>query len=190
MSSPLDAYTALAHRVVSGGDDIRGCIVMSKDGLLLAAIPDDEDTQRAWSRFISIGLPVRGVVEFKDSSWIQCSDDRVMTFVVTGPQVRAGIIMSRLDQELGRMDHAPVMTASLSLAPSPPSAATPQQPQSQPTPSSWAPPDPSTMQPAAQVENVEDEEEELDFSMLQSEFAGLHDPVQPDPPASEEPAKP
>ena len=150
---------------------------MSKDGLLLAAIPDDAETQRSWSRFVSIGLSLRGVVEFKDASWILCSDDSVMVFVITAPQVRAGIVMSRLEQEMQTMSHSPIMTATATPAPSLTPASTPE-PETVHAPAS---PD------AADDRDVDkdDEDDELDFGMLQSEFAGLHDPVEPEPPPPE-----
>ena len=154
---------------------------MSKDGLLLAAIPDDDDTQRAWSRFVSIGLPTRGAVEFKDASWIQCSDDRIMVFALTGPQVRAGIVMSRLDQELGSMDHSPVMAGPASAAPSlAPTAVSPP-----PAPVPDPLPGPLDEEADEASDRGEDEEEKVDFALLQSEFAGLHDLVEPEPPAPE-----
>ena len=143
---------------------------MSKDGLLLAAIPDDADTQRSWSRFVSVGLSLRGVVEFKDASWILCSDDSVMVFVITAPQVRAGIVMSRLEQEMQTMNRSPIMTATATPAPSLTPASTPE-PETVLAPAS----------PDAAGDGDVDEDDEDDFGMLQSEFAGLHDPVEPEP---------
>jgi hypothetical protein len=152
---------------------------MSRDGLLLAAIPDDADTQRSWSRFVSVGLSLRGVVEFKDASWILCSDDSVMVFVITGPQVRAGIVMSRLEQEMQTMNHSPIMTATATPAPSLTPASTPEQE------TVLAPASPDAAGDGdVDVDDVDDVD---DFGMLQSEFAGLHDPVEE--PASPEPGE-
>ena len=44
----MDEYSALAQRVVRTMDDVRGCLILSRDGLVLGAYP--EETSRRSSR--------------------------------------------------------------------------------------------------------------------------------------------
>jgi hypothetical protein len=38
----MDDYSALAYRIAGGVADVRGCLILSRDGLILGSYPDDE----------------------------------------------------------------------------------------------------------------------------------------------------
>ena len=45
----MDDYSALAYRIAGGVADVRGCLILSRDGLILGSYPDDETAVKpAW----------------------------------------------------------------------------------------------------------------------------------------------
>ena len=67
----MDDYSALAYRIAGGVADVRGCLILSRDGLILGSYPDDETAVKpAWVRFASLGDPERSFVEFGDQVWV------------------------------------------------------------------------------------------------------------------------
>jgi hypothetical protein len=45
----MDDYSALAQRVAVSVGDVRGSLILSRDGLILGAFPDDESAVKpAW----------------------------------------------------------------------------------------------------------------------------------------------
>ena len=68
---PMDEFAALAQRVVLTMDDVRGCLVLSRDGLVLGAFPEDQEAELkpAWLRFVNVGEARKGFVEFSDQLW-------------------------------------------------------------------------------------------------------------------------
>ena len=63
----MDEFAALAQRVVLTMDDVRGCLVLSRDGLVLGAFPEDQEAELkpAWLRFVHVGEARKGFVEFQ-----------------------------------------------------------------------------------------------------------------------------
>ena len=59
----MDEFAALAQRVVLTMDDVRGCLVLSRDGLVLGAFPEDQEAELkpAWLRFVHVGEARKGV---------------------------------------------------------------------------------------------------------------------------------
>ena len=51
--------------------DVRGCLILSRDGLVLGAHPAESErtTTRAWIRFAAIGDPERGFAQFGTETW-------------------------------------------------------------------------------------------------------------------------
>ena len=60
----MDEFAALAQRVVLTMDDVRGCLVLSRDGLVLGAFPEDQEAELkpAWLRFVHVGEARKGFV--------------------------------------------------------------------------------------------------------------------------------
>ena len=46
----MDEYSALAQRVAMTMDDVRGCLLLSRDGLVLGAFPEDGEVDRSSRR--------------------------------------------------------------------------------------------------------------------------------------------
>jgi hypothetical protein len=64
-SPSLEDFNALAMTLALGMADVRGCLILSRDGLVLGAHPAESErtTTRAWIRFATIGDPERGFVQ-------------------------------------------------------------------------------------------------------------------------------
>src|SRR2546422_235594 len=58
----MDEYAALAQRVVLTMDDVRGCLVLSRDGMVLGAYPEEDEQafKPAWLKFVHVGEARRG----------------------------------------------------------------------------------------------------------------------------------
>ena len=67
----MDDYSALAQRISLNVREVRGCLLLSRDGLVLGAYPDEEEgiAKTAWLRFCALGEPERSFVEFTDQVW-------------------------------------------------------------------------------------------------------------------------
>jgi hypothetical protein len=70
-------------------DDVRGCLVLSRDGLVLAAFPEDEESavKPAWLKFTHVGDARRSFVEFADQIWAHIHRGPYAAFVVAGTTV-------------------------------------------------------------------------------------------------------
>jgi len=100
----MSDYSALAQRVSMSAAGIRGCLLLSRDGLVLGASPDGEAEdylRAAWLRFASIGEPDRSYVEFPDQLWAFVRRGGYAAFAVAEPDVRPGVLVDLLDQALG-----------------------------------------------------------------------------------------
>jgi hypothetical protein len=98
--TPMDEFAALAQRVVLTMDDVRGCLVLSRDGLVLGAFPEEEEAnlKPAWLRFVHVGEARKGFVEFSDQLWAFVHRGPYAAFVVTGTSVRPGVMLDQLEQ--------------------------------------------------------------------------------------------
>jgi hypothetical protein len=96
----MDEFAALAQRVVLTMDDVRGCLVLSRDGLVLGAFPEDQEAELkpAWLRFVHVGEARKGFLEFSDQLWAFVHRGPYAAFVVTGTSVRPGVMLDQLEQ--------------------------------------------------------------------------------------------
>ena len=98
----MDEYVALAQRVVLTMGDVQGCLVLSRDGLILAVFPEDAEPalKPAWLRFVSMGEVRKSFVEFGDQLWGFVHRGPYAAFVVAGVGVRPGVLLDQLEQAL------------------------------------------------------------------------------------------
>src|SRR5438309_2186071 len=94
----MDEYAALAQRVVLTMDDVRGCLVLSRDGMVLGAYPEEDEQafKPAWLKFVNVGEARRGFVEFSDQLWAYVHRGPYAAFVISGIGVRPGVLRQRL----------------------------------------------------------------------------------------------
>ena len=97
----MDDYSALAYRIAGSVADVRGCLILSRDGLILGSYPDDETAVKpAWMRFASLGDPERSFVEFGDQVWVYVRRPAYGAFAVADAGVRPGLVIDQLEQIL------------------------------------------------------------------------------------------
>jgi len=121
----MDDYSALAQRISVGVPGVSGSLVLSRDGLVLGAHPDEVEShaKQAWLRFISLGEPDRSFVEFPDQVWAYVKRGPYAAFALAEPGVRPGVLVDRLEQVLlsaeeGRSRRDPLRVPDQAAAPS------------------------------------------------------------------------
>jgi hypothetical protein len=98
----LEDFNALAVSLGHGMADVRGCLILSRDGLVLGAHPAESErtTTRAWIRFATIGDPERGFAQFGTETWCYVRRGPYAGFAVAGPGVRPGLVIDHMEQVL------------------------------------------------------------------------------------------
>jgi hypothetical protein len=99
----MSDYSVLAQRVSLSTAGVRGCLMLSRDGMVLGAYPEGEsETQlrAAWVRFAAVGDPERSYVEFPDQIWAFVRRGSYGAFAVADVEVRPGVLVDTLEQAL------------------------------------------------------------------------------------------
>lgn len=99
----MSDYAALAHRVAAAVSGIRGCVLLSRDGMVLGAHPEGDaevSVRTAWLRIAAVGEPDRCSIEFPDQTWAFVRRGSYAAFVVADVGVRPGILLDLLEQAL------------------------------------------------------------------------------------------
>lgn len=98
----MEDFSALASRIAVGVGEVRGCLILSRDGLVLGSFPAGEEhlVKPAWVRFAAMGDPEKGFVEFADELWVYVRRGPYAAFAVAGTGIRPGLLMEHLEQAL------------------------------------------------------------------------------------------
>lgn len=99
----MNDYSALAQRVSMSVTGIRGCLMLSRDGMILGAHPEGEmesHIRSSWVRFAAVGDPERSYVEFPDQIWAFVRRGGYSAFAVADTGVRPGVLVDLLEQSL------------------------------------------------------------------------------------------
>jgi hypothetical protein len=99
----MSDYSALAQRVSLSIAGIRGCLMLSRDGMILGAHPEGEseaDLRKVWVRFAGVGDAERSYVEFPDQIWAFVRRGSYAAFAVAAVEVRPGVLIDTLEQAL------------------------------------------------------------------------------------------
>jgi hypothetical protein len=107
----MNDYSALAQRVSTSITGVRGCLMLSRDGMVLGAHPEGEaetHLRSSWMRFAAVGDPERSYVEFPDQVWAFVRRGGYSAFAVADTGVRPGVLVDLLEQALmvGEQDRA------------------------------------------------------------------------------------
>jgi len=103
-------FAALTAAVGVGLPEFRVCLLVSRDGLPLAAHPASEETRAmgVWNRLTGLGELERGFVEVGDEFWAFSRRGPYSAVAVTGAGARPGVVLDRLDQFLLATEEARV----------------------------------------------------------------------------------
>jgi hypothetical protein len=98
----MEDFSALAATLAASVGDVRGCLVLSRDGLVLGAYPegDDSSVKPAWLRFASLGEPERGFLQFGVEVWCYVRRGPYAAFATTGISVRPGLVIDQMEMVL------------------------------------------------------------------------------------------
>lgn len=98
----MEHFDDLASSLSEGVSDVRGCLILSKDGLVLAAHPEngEMEAKHAWVRFAALGDPERGFAQFGVETWCYVRRGPYAAFAIVGPGVRPGVAIDGMEQVL------------------------------------------------------------------------------------------
>ena len=94
-------FNAIASRVAAL-DELRACIILSRDGLVLGVFPPQAEAEirPAWIRVASLGDPDRGFIEFPSETWVFIRRGPYSAFAVGLAGARPGVMLDHLEQAL------------------------------------------------------------------------------------------
>jgi hypothetical protein len=151
----MEEFSGLAARVAASVSDLRGCLVLDRDGLVLGAYPEGQEAavKSAWLRFAGLGEADKGFVEFGDVLWAYVRRGPYAAFAVSGTQARPGFVMDQLEQILLTAEEVRAKRDALrvpEVAPAPSSRPrTPLHPEPRAAPPADVQPAPAAAQPTA-----------------------------------------
>jgi hypothetical protein len=98
----MDDYSELAQRISVGVTGVSGALILSRDGLVLGAHPDEGEglAKQAWLRFSSLGEPDRSFVEFPDQVWAYVKRGPYAAFATAQGGTRPGVLVDQIEQVL------------------------------------------------------------------------------------------
>ncbi len=98
----MEDLSALAARIASNAGALRGCLILSRDGLVLGAHPPESEAalKPSWLRFAALGETDKGFVEFRDELWAYVRRGPYGAFAVAEVSVRPGLLIDQLEQAL------------------------------------------------------------------------------------------
>ncbi len=98
----MDDYSALAQRIAVNVSGVRGSLILSRDGLVLGAYPEGDESlaKPAWLKFVTLGEPEKSFVEFADQVWAFVKRGPYAAFSVAEAGTRPGILVDQMEQVL------------------------------------------------------------------------------------------
>jgi len=117
----MEDFDALAAALGAGIADLRGCLILSRDGLVLGGYPNaaEQELKASWLRFAALGEPERGFVQFGNEIWSFAGRAPYGSFAVTGIGVRPGIVIDHMEQVLRAAEDARSKGEGLMVATAP-----------------------------------------------------------------------
>ncbi|MGH2723130.1 MAG: hypothetical protein ACRDI0_02500 [Actinomycetota bacterium] len=111
--------TTLATSICAGLDGVRVCLLLSGDGLTLGAHPPDGEgrAREVWGRLQGIGDPVRGFMDIGEEVWVVLRRGPYTGVLVTGPGVKAGLLLDKLEFMLRTAEEARARDATAVATP-------------------------------------------------------------------------
>jgi hypothetical protein len=98
----MDDYSALAQRIAVSVSGVSGALILSRDGLVLGAHPNEDESlaKPAWLKFITLGEPDRSFVEFPDQVWAYVKRGPYAAFATAEAGTRPGVLVDQMEQVL------------------------------------------------------------------------------------------
>jgi hypothetical protein len=98
----MEDFNALAAALGAGIRDVRGCLILSSDGLVLGAHPENAelDARPARIKIAALGEPQRGFLQFGTEIWCYVRRGPYAALAVTGTAARPGLVIDQMEQVL------------------------------------------------------------------------------------------
>jgi hypothetical protein len=98
----MEDFNALAAALGAGIADVRACLILSSDGLVLGANPDtaEIDARPARIKIAALGEPQRGFLQFGTEVWCYVRRGPYAALAVSGTAVRPGLVIDQMEQVL------------------------------------------------------------------------------------------
>ena len=98
----MDDYSALAQRISVSVSGVSGALILSRDGLVLGASPNEDESlaKPAWLKFTTLGEPDRSFVEFPDQVWAYVKRGPYAAFATAEAGTRPGVLVDQMEQVL------------------------------------------------------------------------------------------
>ena len=98
----MEDFNALAVALGAGIADVRACLILSGDGLVLGAHPAtaEVDARPARIKLAAIGEPERGFLQFGTEIWCYVRRGPYAALAVSGTAARPGLVMDQMEQVL------------------------------------------------------------------------------------------
>jgi hypothetical protein len=98
----VEELGGLASSLAAGVSDVRGCLILSRDGLVLDSHPEsgEVEARHAWMRLGAIGDPERGFAQFGAETWCFVRRGPYAAFAIVGPGARPGLVIDQMEQVL------------------------------------------------------------------------------------------
>lgn len=98
----MEELGGLASSLAAGVSDVRGCLILSRDGLVLDSHPEsgEVEARHAWMRLGAIGDPERGFAQFGAETWCFVRRGPYAAFAIVGPGARPGLVIDHMEQIL------------------------------------------------------------------------------------------
>lgn len=93
---------ALTGSVVLGLPDVQACLLLSSDGLPIAAFPPEQERRATgpWLRLSGLGDARRGFVVVGEELWAFATRDGYAAMAIAGSSTRPALVLDRLDRML------------------------------------------------------------------------------------------
>lgn len=98
----MEDFNAVAATLGAGLSDIRACLILSRDGLILGGYPEgaEFDAKPAWLKLAAMGEPERGFLQFGTETWCFVRRGPYAAMAVTGTAIRPGLVIEQMDRVL------------------------------------------------------------------------------------------
>jgi hypothetical protein len=95
-------FSDLAARMSAGVAGVRACLILSRDGLSLAAHPADGEARarEAWDVLQRIGDPQRGFIDMGTEVWVVATGAAYAAVMVATPEAKPGLLLDRMEAQL------------------------------------------------------------------------------------------
>ena len=111
-------FSSLAARIAADMQDLRGCVIVSRDGLVLGSHPADAESilRPAWLRFASLGDVEKGFLQFAGELWVYVRKGPYASFAVSNSVSRPGLLLDELEHVLATAEEARNLDQGISVS--------------------------------------------------------------------------